>query len=47
MVPNPLPCAALPHAQDAHEFLNWLLNEIGEVLEKEERSAQVIATSHP
>ncbi|PRW20845.1 Ubiquitin carboxyl-terminal hydrolase 3 isoform B [Chlorella sorokiniana] len=26
--------------QDAHEFLNWLLNEISEVLEKEERAAQ-------
>lgn len=26
--------------QDAHEFLNWLLNEISEVLEKEERAVQ-------
>lgn len=45
-LPNPLACAAIPHAQDAHEFLNWLLNEIGEVLEKEERSAQVTGALH-
>lgn len=29
--------------QDAHEFLNWLLNDIAEVLEKEERAAQTAA----
>lgn len=29
--------------QDAHEFLNWLLNDISEVLEKEERAAQSAA----
>ncbi|GAB4813530.1 hypothetical protein N2152v2_000576 [Parachlorella kessleri] len=26
--------------QDAHEFLNWLLNEVSELLEKEERAAR-------
>ncbi|PSC77008.1 Ubiquitin carboxyl-terminal hydrolase 3 [Micractinium conductrix] len=29
--------------QDAHEFWIWLLNDIGEVLEKEERAAQAAA----
>lgn len=29
--------------QDAHEFLNWLLNDISEALEKEERAAQSAA----
>lgn len=33
----------LPRLQDAHEFLNWLLNDISEVLEKEERAAQSAA----
>lgn len=40
-----MPFTAVPpphwHLQDAHEFLNWLLNEVSEVLEKEERAAQV------
>jgi hypothetical protein len=29
--------------QDAHEFLNWLLNDISEVLEKEGRAAATAA----
>ncbi|KAL4451497.1 hypothetical protein ABPG75_007159 [Micractinium tetrahymenae] len=29
--------------QDAHEFLNWLLNDISEVLEKEQRAVQAAA----
>lgn len=40
--PSHLPPPALC-VQDAHEFWIWLLNDIGEVLEKEERAAQAAA----
>ena len=37
---RPCPCELFLHAQDAHELLNYLLNEMADILEKRHKKAR-------